>query len=170
MSTQRTRAAALSFSLLVLGWVVTAPAEAQNSANASVTADVQQPITVTKTGDLTFGTVYPGLDKTVAVTDGTAAKFTVQGQANASINLTFTLPTTIESGGNTLPVANWAGRYNSSNTAASGTDFTPSASATSTTVPGGGSLYVFVGATAQPAAGQAAGAYSGTMTLTVVYF
>jgi hypothetical protein len=31
-------------------------------------------------------------------------------------------------------------------------------------------LYVFVGATAQPAVSQAAGSYSGTLTMTVVYF
>lgn len=156
--------------LVALAMVPISTLAGQNSANASITADVQQPLTVTKTADLAFGTVYPGLNKTVAVTDGGAAKFTVAGQASANINLTFTLPTTIASGGNTLPIASWSGRHNTSNSAASGTDFTPSASATSAAVPGGGTLYVFVGATVQPAAGQAAGSYSGSMTLTVVYF
>jgi hypothetical protein len=145
-------------------------AYAQNSANASVTADVQTPITVTKTADLAFGSVYPGINKTIAVTDAAAAQFTVAGQASANINVTFTLPTTIASGGNTLPIASWTGRHNTTNSSASGTDFTPSSTATSTALPGGGSLYFFIGATAQPAANQAAGAYSGSMTMTVVYF
>jgi hypothetical protein len=146
------------------------PLAAQNAAGASVTAMVQEPLAVTATNDLDFGTVFPGLNKVVAVTDGNAAAFSVQGQASANINLTFTLPATLASGGNTMPLASWTGRYNATNSSASGTDFTPSASATATTVPVGGFLYVFVGATAQPAANQAAGNYSGTLTLTVDYF
>jgi len=143
---------------------------AQNSASASVTASVQQPLAVTKTNDLAFGTVFPGLNKTVAVSDATAAAFSVAGQAGASVNLTFSAPATIASGGNTLPIASWTGRWNTTASASAGTDFTPSASATSATLNGTGAIYVFVGATAQPSASQAAGSYSGTLTLTVVYF
>jgi len=143
---------------------------AQNSAVANVTASVQQPITVTATADLDFGLVFPGLDRTVAVTDAGAARFTVQGQASANINLTFALPANITSGANNLPIASWQGRHNTANSAASGTDFTPAPAATSASIPVGGFLYVFVGATAQPAVSQAAGTYSGTMTMTVVYF
>ena len=145
-------------------------ARAQNSASASVTASVQQPLTVTKSSDLAFGSVFPGLNKTVAVGDAGAASFSVSGQAGANVNLTFTAPATIANGGNTLPIASWAGRWNTTNSAASGTDFTPSGSATSATLSGGGAIYVFVGATAQPSVSQAAGSYSGTLTLTVVYF
>ena len=154
----------------VLGLAPVALAHAQNSANANVTADVQAPLVVTKTADLVFGAVFPGSNKAIAVTDGGAAKFTVAGQASANVNITFTLPATIASGGNTLPIASWTGLHNTTNSSASGTSFTPSASATSAAIPGAGTLYVFVGATAQPAANQAAGAYSGSMTMTVVYF
>ena len=146
------------------------PLRAQNSASASVTATVQQPLTVSKSSDLAFGSVFPGLNKTIAVGDAGAASFSVSGQAGASVNLTFTAPATIASGGNTLPVASWSGRWNTTNSAASGTDFTPSGSATSATLNGSGAIYVFVGATAQPSSSQAAGSYSGTLTLTVVYF
>jgi len=143
---------------------------AQNSANATVTADVQQPITVTKAHDLGFGTVFPGVSKSVAVTDAGAAAFTIAGQAGANINLSFTIPATIANGGNTMPIASWSAKHNTTNSAASGTTFTPSASATSTVLNGTGALYVFVGATAQPAVAQVAGTYSGTLTMTVVYF
>lgn len=143
---------------------------AQNSANASVTAEVQQPLAVTKTNDLAFGSVFPGLNKAIAVTDASAAAFTVQGQAGAAVNLTFSTPSTLASGGNSLAIGTWAARRNTSNSSASGTDFTPSGSATSATIGGGGGLYVFVGATVQPTVGQVAGTYSGTLTLTVVYF
>ena len=161
------RAAGLLF---VLGVCLPTGADAQNSANASVTAEVQQPITVTKTNDLAFGTVFPGLNKTIAVTDAGAAAFTIAGQAGANVNLTFTIPATLSSGGNTMPIASWSARHNTANSAAAGTTFTPSASATSTTLNGSGALYVFVGATAQPAVSQVAGTYSGTLTMTVVYF
>jgi hypothetical protein len=143
---------------------------AQNSASASVTAEVQQPITVTKTNDLTFGNVFPGLSSAIAVTSSSAAAFTIAGQAGANINLTFTLPSSIANGGNTLTIANWTARRNTANSAAAGTDFTPSASATAAVLNGSGGLYVFVGATAQPTVSQAAGTYTGTATMTVVYF
>lgn len=143
---------------------------AQNSANASVTAEVQQPLAVSKTNDLAFGSVFPGVNKTVAVTEAGAAAFTVLGQAGASVNLTFSTPSTLANGGNSLAISSWAARRNTSNSSAAGTDFTPSASATTAAIGGGGGLYVFVGATVQPTVSQVAGTYCGTLTLTVVYF
>ena len=171
-STPRTCFLRAATAVIVIGLSVTLPgtARAQNSASASVTADVQQPLAVTKTNDLAFGSVFPGLTKTVAVTDASAAAFTVLGQAGASVNLTFSTPTTLASGGNSLTIGTWTARRNTSSSSASGTDFTPSATATSAAIGGGGGLYVFVGATVQPTTGQVAGSYSGTLTLTVVYF
>lgn len=165
----RNRVAQLAVAGALL-FVVAPSVQAQQSANASVTADVQQPITVTKTHDLVFGTVFPGLNKVIAVTDAAAGSFSIAGQASSNINMTFTLPATISSAGHTMPIASWTARSNSTSSSASGTDFTPSASATSATLSGAGALYVFVGATAQPAASQTAGTYTGTLTLTVVYF
>ena len=155
----------------VVGWWVAGPTvgAAQNSASASATADVQTPITVSKTADLAFGTVFPGVNKSVAVTSASAAAFSIAGQASAGVSLTFSLPATLASGGNTMPLGSWAARYNTTNSSASGTDFTPSASATSATLHTDGKLYVFVGATAQPSVSQAAGSYSGTLSMTVVY-
>jgi Domain of unknown function (DUF4402) len=146
------------------------PGHAQNNASASVTATVQQPITVTKNNDLSFGNVFPGLNKTIAVTAGGAAKFTVAGQASTPVNLTFTVPATIASGGNNLTINSWTGHYNTTDAPTGGTTFTPSTSATTATLASDGALYVYVGATAAPTASQAAGSYSGTMTMTVVYF
>jgi hypothetical protein len=164
------RASTFRLAAALLSPLLAGTAMAQNSANANVTADVQQPIAVSKTADLVFGAVYPGINKSIAVTDGGAAKFTVQAQASTSVDITFTLPATIANGGNTLPIASWTGRHNTTNSSAAGTDFTPSATATNASVSAGGFLYFFVGATAQPAGNQAAGAYSGSMTMTVVYF
>jgi hypothetical protein len=159
-----------SFSAVLAALCMAAPLAAQNSASANVTATVQQPITVTKNNDLSFGSVFPGLDKPIAVTAGGAAKFTVAGQASTPVNLTFTLPATIASGGNTLTIASWTGHHATTDVTSGGTTFTPSASATAATLSGTGGLFVYVGATAQPTVTQASGSYSGSMTMTVVYF
>ena len=115
-----------------------APLAAQNNASANVTATVQQPITVTKNNDLSFGTVSPGVDKTIAVTAAGAAKFTVAGQASTPVNLTFTFPPTIANGGNTLTLASWSGHHATTDVTSGGTTFTPSASATAATLSGSG--------------------------------
>jgi hypothetical protein len=164
------RTSRATFLVLALSALVSGTTWAQNNASATVTAAVQQPITVTKNNDLSFGTVFPGVDKTIAVTAGGAAKFTVAGQASTPVNLTFTIPATIASGGNTLTLASWAGHFATTDVTSGGTSFTPSASATTATLSGSGALYVYIGATAQPTVTQAAGNYSGSMTMTVVYF
>lgn len=145
-------------------------AGAQTSASANVTASVSQPLSVSATNGLAFGTLFPGNAKTVAVTEAAAAAFSISGAANGNVSMTFGIPSTITSGANTLTVDTWTARRNTTNSASSGTDFTPSASATQAALSGSGNLYVFVGATAHPGSSQAAGAYTGTLTLTVVYF
>src|SRR5881392_1241023 len=128
-------------SLAVTAFAVIAGARslaAQNNASATVSATVQQPITVTKNSDLSFGNVFPGVDKSIAVTAGGAAKFTIAGQATTPVNLTFTIPATIASSGNTLTLASWTGHYATTDVTSGGTTFTPSASATSATLSGSG--------------------------------
>jgi hypothetical protein len=147
-----------------------APGFAQDNAVASLTASVQQPITVTKNKNLSFGSVFPGVDQRVPVTATGAGKFTVAGQASTPVNLTFSLPATIASGAANLAIGSWTGRHNSLDQPSGGTNFTPSASAITATLSALGGLYIFIGATAQPTTTQAAGDYSGTMTMTVVYF
>ena len=149
---------------------LTTTAAGQNNASATVTATVQQPVTVTKANDLSFGNVFPGLNKTIATADAGAANFVVAGQASTPVNLTFSLPTTLSSSGNTMPVNSWTGVHNTTASPTGGSAFTPSATPTSATLHTNGSLYLYVGATAAPGSTQAAGTYSGTMTLTVVYF
>src|SRR5690348_1411381 len=83
---------------------------AQNNASATISATVQQPITVTKNNDLSFGSVFPGVDKVIGVSAGGAAKFTLAGQASTPVNLTFTLPSAITSGANNLAVGSWTGQ------------------------------------------------------------
>ena len=161
-------------SALVVGLsLVAISAQAQtNSATINATATVLSPITVTGAQNLDFGNVTPGVAKGVAVTSASAGRFDVTNQANSNLSLTFTLPTNLASGGNNLPIATWTGHHSFTNSPTGGSNFTPSASATNIAASASntGNLYVFIGATVTPGAGQAAGSYTAPVGMTVVYF
>lgn len=161
-------------STLTLGlflFVVTEGAALQSSANLTATANVQQPITVAGTTPLDFQTVFPGITKTVTVTSPTAGLFTISGQGSTPVNLSLTLPTTLISGGNNLPIGAWTGYRNSTSSAGSGgTAFTPVNGANgSLALSAGGAGYLFLGATVTPTVSLPAGTYTNTITLTVTY-
>jgi hypothetical protein len=150
--------------------VAAATAEAQTSASIQATATVLSALTVAAGNNLQFGNVTPGVNKTVAIAYAGAGRFDVSKVANSGVTLAFTLPTDLASGGNNLPISAWTGGWNTSQTPAGATAFTPSAAGTNTTVTAGTALHVYVGATVAPAAAQPAGLYSGNVTLSVVYF
>lgn len=146
-----------------------AVAQAQVSGNISAQATVLQPLVVTGANTLDFGNVFPGVNKSVAVTDATAGRFDVTGVASSNVELTFTLPANLSDGGvNTMPITAWTGNHNGTNSP-TGTGFTPSGAATAAALSGAGALFVFVGATVQPAGAQVAGLYTGQVDLTVSY-
>jgi hypothetical protein len=147
-----------------------ATAGAQTSASIQATATVLSALTVTAGNNLVFGNVTPGVNKTIAITDGGAGTFNVGKAAASGVTLSFTLPTDLTSGTDLLPIGSWTGGWNTSATPAGATTFTPSAAGTSTTVNAATALTVFVGATVSPATTQAAGTYSGTVTMSAVYF
>ncbi len=161
-------ASKLTLGLIATTLVAANVAQAQNNASITVSANVQTPITVAAANNLDFGNVFPGVNKTVAVTDAAAGRFNVTGQASAPVSLTFVLPANLSAGANLLPIANWTGNHNTS-AAPSGTGFTPSAAATAATLSATGQLFVYVGAQVTPAVGQVAGNYTGTVQMTVVY-
>jgi Domain of unknown function (DUF4402) len=163
---KRLTQAGLMMLAMTLGVATTAAA--QNSGSITATATVQQPINVLGAVNLDFQNVFPGVIKSVALTDGTAGRFDVTGQASAPVTLAFTsLPTNLDNGGISLPISYTAG-YNTTNNAGGATTFAP-ASGTGATLSGAGALFVFVGGTVTPAVNQAAGAYTGTITLQVSY-
>ncbi len=155
--------------MLALGLVAAGAAavQAQNNATINVTAAVQQPIVVTAANALDFGQVFPGVPKGVALASASAGRFTVTGQGGAGVSLAFVVPANLTFGANTLPVA-FAGSWNGINDPA-GTGIGSFAGATGATLSGTGNLFVFVGGTVTPSVSQAAGAYVGTVQMTVVY-
>ena len=160
-----------NMTLVVAALVLTSTvAQAQtNNASITATASVQTPINVVGAQALSFGNVFPGVNKTVAATDLTnAGRFDVTGQASTPVTLSFTLPATLGSAGNTMPIVSYTGVHASLATQVGGVAFSPAAGATPT-LSGLGALFVWVGAQVQPATNQAAGVYTGSITMTVVY-
>jgi hypothetical protein len=147
-----------------------ATAEAQNSANIQATATVLSAVTVAAGNDLQFGNVTPGVNKTVAIADAGAGRFDVTKAASQGVTLSFTLPTNLTSGANNLPIGSWTGGWNTSATPAGATTFTPSLGGTNTAATPGSNIFVYVGATVSPAVAQVAGSYTGTVTMSAVYF
>lgn len=157
-------------SMMVAGLVLSANVLSAQSANISATATVLSPIVVTAGNPLAFGNVTPGVAKVVAANAASAGTFSLVGQAAQGIQISFTLPTNLTSGVNNLPIGTWTGLFNTTNVTGSATAFTPSASATNgTTAAGTGNFFVWVGGTVTPAAAQAAGTYTGSVTMSVVY-
>ncbi len=144
---------AVKLSLLALALVVfsTVSAQAQNNASINATASVQSPIVVSAGADLAFANVFPGVVKTIAPASG--GTFSVTGQA--------TTPVTMQ--------GSWAGLHNTTNVTAGATAFVPAPSVAGSTLSGTGLMFLWVGAQVTPSVSQAAGSYTGTIDLTVIY-
>jgi hypothetical protein len=165
------RTATVLTAILAAGFSFGAVAlEAQTSADIQATATVLSAVTVTAGSDLQFGNVTPGVNKTVAIIDAGAGRFDVVKAAAEGVTLAFTLPTDLTDGVNNLPIGSWSGGWNTTQTPAGATGFTPSGAGTNTTATAGTDLFIYVGATVSPPPAQPAGSYAGTVTMSVVYF
>ncbi|MEZ5358596.1 MAG: hypothetical protein R3F48_07155 [Candidatus Zixiibacteriota bacterium] len=156
--------------------LVPGAAQAQESAAIQAIATVVSGLQVIGLNNLNFGTVVPGIDKTVDKTDvGFAGEWQINGSANAEITLDFTIPTyllTADSSAQMLILF--------SGTDASFDDETGGGQ----TIPAGvlnphgqgvenigvgGRMYVWIGGTVQPTISQTGGDYAADVTLTVAY-
>ena len=165
------RTATVLSAVLAAGFSFGAAAlQAQTSANIQATATVLSAVTVAAGQDLQFGNVTPGVNKTIGIADGGAGRFDVTKAASQGITLSFTLPANLTSAGNLLPIASWTGGWNGTQTPTGATTFTPSPAGTNTTATAGTTVFVYVGATVAPGAAQVAGSYTGTVTMSAVYF
>lgn len=163
------RVATVVVLVAALGAPVTA--QAQNSADITAQANVLTPLTVAGQQDLDFGDVFPGVASTVTVANASAGRWLTTGSSGAEVQLAFTLPANLVSGGNNLPIsfgASSAG-YNVANNAGAATTFDPAAGATTNLGVAPAELYVWVGGTVTPAVTQPQGLYTGTINLTVNY-
>lgn len=164
----------------VLG-LAPAAASAQETANGTITAlgQVVSAISVTGVQDLNFGFLLRGVNKTLAANSAQGGQFLVDGEPTAEVSLDFgTLPgalacntvSTPSCTGQSITLVTWTAAW-SVNSGVTSTTFTPPATVAPNhpVLNASGELDVYIGATAQPAAAQAAGLYEATITLTAAY-
>ena len=137
---------------------------AQTSTTANVTANVNATLTIANTGALALGNVAQGATVTITSLTAGAASFTIQGASNANTVVTVTNPANLTYGGNNLPFTAQFPRYNTVNTQASSTAFAATTGG-NTNSSATGQLFLWIGGGVTAAALQAAGSYSGTITV-----
>ncbi len=143
--------------------------QAQASASVQATATVVTPLAVTGTAPLAFGNVFQSVNRTVAAVDATSGRFGITGFGTSQVSLTFTLPTTLASGPNTMPIDTWDVRSNATSATAGATAFAVTSGTPVLRNLAAGNLFLFVGGRVVPGAAQAAGAYAGTIVLAAAY-
>lgn len=127
---------------------------------------------VTALRPLSFGTVVTGVPTTVGPASASAAAWRVRGVLGVSGGVDLTLPTVLTraGGGATMPVTFCAtcAAYRVNNASPLGaTAFDPRAGVHGLTVVVLSDIYIWLGGTVTPPAGQAPGQYVGTAVLTV---
>ena len=142
---------------------------------AAATATVITPIAITKSRDLVFGKFAPGAGGSITIsTSGaptvsgvirsttvtpTSAKFDVTGDDTATYSITHSGTTVLTSGEDTMALAKYSDLTGAGAVSGNVTSGTLGASGQS----------VYVGGTLTVGAAQAAGAYTGTVIVTVEY-
>ena len=127
--------------------------------------------------DLQFGALTPGIPRTVPPTSPDAGYFQVEGERNARVSLTLTLPASLArfGGGGSIPVSFGpasavVNRVNPTPSGGGSSSFNPATGTTSRFGPTPRPLlHVWLGGTASPAAGVPPGLYTAPVVLTVAY-
>jgi uncharacterized protein DUF4402 len=149
-----------------------------NNASINATADIiTVGMTITTLRDLTFGSVPKGVATTVLPTAAGAGEWQVDGNRNASVTITFTLPTVLNNiqaaPGSTMPItfSTTSAIWNrSTNNPAAGTVFNPNVGTTGRFgPPATPRLFIWIGGTVNPAANVKPGIYQGTIIVTLIY-
>lgn len=145
---------------------------AQESASIQALATVISTLTVSGSNDLQFQMVSLGINKSVDKTDvGLAGEWTILGQSGEEVTLEFVVPVNLTSGANNLAISfsNIDASYANDplNDQSNPTAAIDPAIVTTTTLGAGGGMFVWIGATVNPTAGQSSGAYTGTVELLV---
>jgi len=136
--------------------------------NISAKGTVITHITVTSKRDLDFGNdIVPGVVKAVDKAAANSGKFSLAGQPNREMSITFTLPTTLSYSTNTMPIS-FSTTDAGYQTGASIVPFNP-AVVQNASFSATGTMDVFLGGTVTPAAGQISGFYTAPVNISLQY-
>lgn len=161
----------LGLAVAAAGVLLLVPSASHAQATASITASatVAGALTATNLRDLSFGTVIPGFTRTVVPTDATSGHFQIDGGVNAEVQVQFTsLPSELSDGTNLLSIT-YTSTYNSTDAGGSGTTFVPASGVTTRLDAATGQLHIYMGGSIVVPAGQPAGLYQETITLSASY-
>jgi len=173
-----TRPRMIAFALVALMAMARQAGAQFNNASIGATAElVTVGMTITTLRNLNFGSVPKGVATTVLPTAAGAGEWQVDGNKNANVTITFTLPTVLTNiqalPGSTMPItfgATSAIWNRSTNNPAAGTTFDPSVGTTGRFgPPATPTVYVWIGGTVNPAANVKPGIYQGTIIVTLTY-
>jgi hypothetical protein len=136
----------------------------------SVTSTVIAPLAFGTQRNLEFGNVNKNASKHILPTDITSGKWEITGQANKNIQIDFTLPATLSSSGNTLGLSfdGTDAGYTENPDGTSQVNYSP-VQRISPTIGSTGKMYVFIGGTVTAPSNQAAGSYTGSITISIQY-
>jgi spore coat protein U-like protein len=165
------RFAAGAFAMLLCASILAAPAAAQVTATASITAKAQvsgvAPLTAAGVNDLDFGTVTAGTPFR-QTTISKQGRFNIAGQPSTPVTVSFTLPTVLTSAAlATIPIT-FGSSDGIKDPLGTPSTFSPSAPF-GTSLDGSGALVIGITGTVSPPTLTATGLYTGTITLTVAY-
>jgi spore coat protein U-like protein len=162
-----TRVRTLATALLLAA----APCAGAQSASRAVTATVGTSLQVNGLANLAFGTVIPGLAKSIAFSAATSGRMRVSGDNGADVLFTFTLPTVLSNGGGaTMPIDSWDIRISRNSNVSLAVPFVVTSGVpTLWTLHASGNAWMFIGGRVLPAGTQAAGNYAGTILLGAAY-
>lgn len=122
---------------------------------------------------LSFGTLLPAIPATILPTDpSNSGEFTLTGNKNAQVTITFSLPSTMTGpGGASIPLSfgGSSAGYSRSSSTSSETIFDPR-TAQQVQLAHNGTGAVYLGGTASPGSSQRAGSYSASVTLSATFF
>jgi hypothetical protein len=161
---------------IVLGLFILVPftAQAQSSADISISTTVLESLDITPINDLVFGSIIAGSTESVEPDMADAGSFQIAGEANAEVDLSLTLPSTLVNtldGSLSLDIQFRSddGIVNTDNDPYGGNTFVPSSGTITNLSALSGELFLFIGGELQPSQSQEPGEYEGTITLTVDY-
>jgi len=152
---------------LLMLFAVSLYAQQTATTTANVTANVSALLTITKTADLTFGTIVQGATATVLSTGAGVATFTIQGTASASTTVTVTFPATVVNGANSMTFTGQQPRYNTVNVQGSSLTTGWGLTGGNTNSSSTGQLFLWMGGSVTASPTQQVGSYTGTITVQV---
>ncbi len=159
---------------LISGW--TGKIKAQQVGNIQATANVVSSLSIVGTNNLNFGSVTPGVSRSVdKAAVGFAGEWMVSGIVNSELSMTFALPDSLrESTSNAAMLVNFSGSDGSYKNIAAATQTAPSGVidpnvAAVQRLSLTGTMDVWIGGTVWPSPSQGGGAYAADVILSVAY-